>query len=96
MPPVHPQKIVKDGIMEVILPLHPEFFGSPTHVTPKVIFKETLREVIVLPTLKTLEGIMVLFPWKNRSVPTTLGELKKSWLASDTSLAFPRPLPSTP
>ena len=82
--------------MEVIFPLHPEFFGSLTHVTPEAIFKETLREVIVLPTLKTLERIIILFPGKNRSVPTTLGKLKKSWLASDTSLAFPRPLPSTP
>ena len=82
--------------MKVILPLHPEFFGGPTHITPEAIFKETLREVIILPTLKTLERINVLFPWKNRSVPTTLGKLKKSWLASNTSLAFPRPLPSTP
>ena len=83
--------------MEVVLPLHPEFFGSPTHVTPEAIFKETLREVIVLPTLKTLEGIIVLFPWKDRSVPTTLGKLKRSrGLASDTLLAFPRPLPSMP
>ena len=82
--------------MKVILPLHPEFFGRSTHVTPEAIFKEALGEVIVLPTLKTLEGIMILFPWKDRSVPTTLGKLKKSWLASNTSLAFPRPLPSTP
>ena len=82
--------------MKMIFPLHPEFFGGSTHVTPEVIFKETLREVIVLPTLKMLERINVLFPWKNRSVPTTLGKLKKSWLASNTSLAFPRPLPSTP
>ena len=63
--------------MEVIFPLHPEFFGSPTHVTPEAILKETLGEVIVLPTLKTLEGIMILFPWKDRSVPTTLGKLKE-------------------
>ena len=82
--------------MKVILPLHPEFFGGSTHVAPEAIFKETLREVIILPTLKTLERIMVLFPWKNHSVPTTLGKLKKSWLASNTSLAFPRPLPSMP
>ena len=75
--------------MEVILPLHPEFFRSLTHVTPEAILKETLREVIVLPTLKTLKRIMVLFPWKNRSVPTTLGKLKKSWLAKHTSFAFP-------
>ena len=80
----------------MVLPLHPEFFGSSTHIAPEAIFKETLREVIVLPTLKMLEGIIVLFPWKNRSVPTTLGKLKKSWLASNTSLAFPQPLPSTP
>ena len=82
--------------MKVILPLHPEFFGSSTHVTPEAIFKETLREVIVLPTLKRLERIMILFPWKDRSVPTMLRKLEESWLASDTSLAFPRPLPSTP
>ena len=82
--------------MEAILPLHPEFFGGSTHITPKAIFKETLREVIVLPTLKMLERINVLFPWKNRSMPTTLGKLKKSWLASNTSLASPQPLPSTP
>ena len=82
--------------MKVILPLHLEFFGSSTHITAEAIFKETLREMIILPMLKTLEGIVVLFPWKNRSMPTTLGKLKKSWLASDTSLAFPRPLPSTP
>ena len=82
--------------MEVILPLHPEFFGGSTHITPEAIFKETLREVIIFPTLKTLERVNVLFPWKNRSVPTTLGKLKKSWLASNTLLAFPRPLPSTP
>ena len=67
--------------MKVILPLHPEFFGSSTHVTPEAILKETLREVIVLPMLKTLEGIMILFPWKDRSVPTTLGKLKKSWIS---------------
>ena len=82
--------------MEVILPLYPEFFGSLTHVTPEAIFKETLREVIVIPALKTLEGINVLFSWKNRSVPTTLGKLKKSWSASNTSLASPRPLPNMP
>ena len=80
--------------MEVVLPLHPEFFGSPTHVTPKAVFKVTLREVIVLPTLKKLEGIVILLPWKDRSMPTTLGQLKKSWLASNTSQASPRPLPS--
>ena len=67
--------------MKVILPLHPEFFGHSTHRTPEAIFEETLREVIVLPTLKTLEGIMILFPWKDRSVPTTLGKLKKSWIS---------------
>ena len=37
--------------MKMVLPLHPEFFGRSTHVTPEAIFKETLREVIVLPTL---------------------------------------------
>ena len=82
--------------MEMIFPLHPEFFGRSTHVTPEAVFKETLREVIVLPTLKTLERINILFPWKDCSMPTTLGKLKKSWLASNTSLAFPRPLPNTP
>ena len=82
--------------MKMVLPLHSEFFGGSAHITPEAIFKEALREVIVLPTLNTLEGIMVLFPWKNRSVPTTLGKLKKLWLASNTSFAFPRPLPSTP
>ena len=63
--------------MKMIFPLHPEFFGGSTHVTPEAIFKETLREVIVLPMLKTLERINILFPWKNRSVPTTLGKLKE-------------------
>ena len=82
--------------MKMVFPLHPEFFGGPTHVTPEAIFKETLGEMIVFPKLKTLERINVLLPWKNRSVPTTLGKLKKSWLASYKSLAFPRPLPSTP
>ena len=81
--------------MKVVFPLHPEFFGGSTHVTPEAVFKETLREVIILPTLKTLERINVLFPWKNRSVPTTLSKLKKLWLTSNTLLAFPRPLPST-
>ena len=82
--------------MKMVFPLHLEFFGGLTHVTPEAILKETLREVIVLPTLKTLERINVLFPRKNRSVPTTLGKLKKPWLASDTLLTFPWPLPSTP
>ena len=83
--------------MEMILPLHLKFFVRLTHVTPEAIFKETLREVIVLPTLKTLKRIIILFSWKNRSVPTTLGKLKRSrGLASDKLLAFPRPLPSTP
>ena len=63
--------------MKMVFPLHPEFFGGLTHVTPEAILKETLGEVIVLPTLKTLEGIMILFPWKDRSVPTTLGKLKE-------------------
>ena len=67
--------------MEVILPLHPEFFGSSTHVAPEAILKETLRKVIVLPMLKTLERINVLFPRKNHSMPTTLGKLKKSWIS---------------
>ena len=67
--------------MKMVFPLHPEFFGCSTHVTPEAIFKETLREVIVFPTLKTLERINVLFPWKNCSVPTTLRKLKKSWIS---------------
>ena len=67
--------------MDMIFPLHPEFFGRSAHVTPKAIFKEALREVIILPTLKTLEGIKVLLPRKDRSVPTTLGKLKKSWIS---------------
>ena len=67
--------------MKVILPLHPEFLGGSTHITPEAILKETLREVIVLPTLKTLERIIVLFPRKNRSMPTTLGKLKKLWIS---------------
>ena len=75
--------------MEVIFPLHPEFFRSSTHVAPETILKETLREMIVLPTLKTLKGILILFPWKDHSMPTTLGKLKKLWLTSNTSLAFP-------
>ena len=62
----------------MVLPLHPEFFRGSTHITPEAIFEETLREVIVLPTLKTLERINVLLPWKDRSVPTTLGKLKRS------------------
>ena len=67
--------------MKMVFPLHPEFFRSPTHVTPEAIFKEALREVIVLPTLKTLERINVLFPRKDCSVPTTLRKLKKSWIS---------------
>ena len=67
--------------MKMVFPLHPEFFGRSTHIAPEAIFKEALREVIVLPTLKTLEGIKVLFPPKNRSMPTTLGKLKKSWIS---------------
>ena len=67
--------------MKMVFPLHPEFFGRPTHVTPETILEETLREVIVFPTLKTLERINVLFPRKDRSVPTTLGKLKKSWIS---------------
>ena len=63
--------------MEVVLPFHPEFFRGSTHVTPEAIFKETLREVIVFPTLKTLERINVLLPWKDRSMPTMLGKLKE-------------------
>ena len=65
----------------MVFPLHPEFFGRSTHIAPEAIFKETLREVIILPTLKTLEGINILFPRKDRSVPTTLGKLKKSWIS---------------
>ena len=67
--------------MKMVFPLHPEFFRSPTHVTPEAILKEALREVIVLPTLKTLKRIHVLFPRKDRSVPTTLRKLKKSWIS---------------
>ena len=67
--------------MEMIFPLHPELFGGSTHVTPQAIFKKALREVIVLPTLKTLKRIQVLFPWKDRSMPTTLRKLKKSWIS---------------
>ena len=63
--------------MKMVFPLHPEFFGRSTHVTPQAILKEALREVIVLPTLKTLERIKVLFPRKDRSVPTTLRKLKE-------------------
>ena len=77
----HPQKIVKDGVVKVVFPLHPEFFGSSTHVTPEAILKEALREVVIFPTLKTLERINVLFPRKDRSMPTTLGKLKKSWIS---------------
>ena len=67
--------------MKVILPLHPEFFGGSAHIAPEAILKETLREVIILPTLKTLKGIKVLFPREDRSVPTTLRKLKKSWIS---------------
>ena len=65
----------------MVFPLHPEFFGRSTHIAPETIFKETLREVIVLPTLKTLKRVKVLFPRKDRSVPTTLRKLKKSWIS---------------
>ena len=61
----------------MVLPLHPEFLGGSTHITPEAIFKETLREMIVLPTLKTLKRIHVLFPRKDRSMPTTLRKLKE-------------------
>ena len=63
--------------MDMIFPLHPEFFGRSTHIAPEAIFKEALRKVIVLPTLKTLKRIHVLFPRKDRSVPTTLRKLKE-------------------
>ena len=63
--------------MKMVFPLHPEFFRGSAHITPEAIFEETLREVVVLPTLKTLKRIHVLFSRKDRSVPTTLGKLKE-------------------
>ena len=63
--------------MKMVFPLHPEFFGRSTHVAPKAILKETLREVIILPTLKTLKRVHVLFPREDRSMPTTLRKLKE-------------------
>ena len=73
----HPQEIIENWIIEVALPLHPEFFGSTTHVTPEGILEVTLRKVVILPTLKTLKRIMVLFPWQDRSMPTSLRKLKE-------------------
>ena len=53
------------------------------------------RVPLDLPMLKTLKGVVVLLTRKDSSVPTMLGDLKKPWSASYTSLASPWPLPST-
>ena len=53
-----------------------ELLRGTTHVHPKTIFEVTLREVIVLPTLKMLERVIVLLSWKDHPVPTSLGKLK--------------------
>ena len=73
----HSQEVVEDRIVEGISPLHPEFFGGSTHIRPETVIPVALREVIVLPMLKMLKRIVVLFPRKDRSMPTPLGDLKK-------------------
>ena len=90
----HPQKVVEDRVVKGVPPFHSKFFRGTTHIRPKAIIPVTLREVVILPMLKTLKGVVVLFPRKDSSMPTTLGNLKKPWSANNTSSAFPRPLPS--
>ena len=58
----HPQKVVKDWIIDSISPLHPEFFGGSTHIRPETVVPIALGEVVILPMLKTLKRIIVLFP----------------------------------
>ena len=73
----HPQKVIENRIIKGVLPLHLKLFRSTTHIRPKAIIPVELREVVVLPALKTLKRIKVLFPREDSSMPTSLGNLKE-------------------
>ena len=72
----HPQQLVKYWIIDGVLPFNSEFFRSSTHICPEVIIPVELREVVILPTLKTLKRIKVLFSRKDGTMPTSLRNLK--------------------
>ena len=69
---------VKDQVPQLFHVCQMELFGRSTVVCPKLVVGVQLQERVILPSELPLKRSMVLLPWKDRSMKTTLGDLKMS------------------
>ena len=68
---------VKDWVPQLFHVHQTEFFGHLAVVCPKLVIGVQLQEHVILPSELSLDWSMVLLPWKNHSMKTTLGDLKQ-------------------